>query len=426
MGEKDYLSELAANAEKPASFKEEKVEFVNKKQPNFKTIGIMAIVIVICAIGVYYFFLAPKITMLDFVGQDKTELNNWIKQEGIETSKIVVNEAYNFDYDEDVIFDQSIPAGSKIKKDVKLTVSVSLGADPDEEIVVPELMDMDASEIADWVKTNKLTNVKTTTLYSDSVAEGEVISLDLSDEELLTFTRNTKLNIVISKGKAPVKDVVLEDFTNQTKAYVASFASKNNIKVEYIEQYSDDVENGLVISQSVAADSAIKENGTLTVTISKGPTVYMPNFIGENEEEVMAWLSANGISNYKFYYRYQNAHNEGKVYYQSIASNQNLTDDDFIYLKVSKGYIDLDDFYDGVYNPDYNAKNFFELQQWVYQQNHDGDAQMPDPVANYVDSSYPKDTILKFNVDDHYLETGSTIYVDVSNGSLATLDATEE
>lgn len=53
--------------------------------------------------------------MPNFVGQTKNDVAAWVKQQGITTSGIVFKDEYNFDNDEDVILDQSIEAGKKVK-----------------------------------------------------------------------------------------------------------------------------------------------------------------------------------------------------------------------------------------------------------------------------------------------------------------------
>ena len=418
MEKKDYLKELAAEAEeKPESFREERVEYMQKEPFDYRKLLAAIAVLVIAAVAVYFLFLAPKIEMPDFVGQSKTDISNWVRQEKIETSGIVIREEYNFDNEEDTVIAQDVPAGTRVKDDVTVTFVVSKGADPDELIDFPDLKNMDSEEISEWVAENKLSRVDISTLYSNTVPEGEVISYEITQASEVDFTRSSRLNVVVSKGVAPAKTISLEDLVGQTRAYVEAYAAQNKLDITYVEVYDEDVMEGMVIAQSVAKNTDIKEGDSLTVTVSKGQVVLMKNLVGMTREEAGLWLSNNQVSSnfgQESTLRYTNEHNAGTIISQSIKAGSVIGDEDYLFVTESKGMLDLHDFAGAVYVS--GTRSLVELQNWVYEQNHNGDAQMGSPLVTYVDESTDcaAGQICRFDTAIDYLKVGTLIRVEVA------------
>lgn len=297
MSEKDFLSQFSSDGKKPDSYKEEvrvKVE-KPKKQIDPKVFIIAGVAVVVLGVLSYFLFFAPKIEMPNFVGQTKSDVAAWVKQQGITTSGIVFKDEYNFDNDEDVILDQTIEAGKKVKNDAKITFTISKGADPDEKVSVPEIKNMTKSEIESWIKENKLTKAKITTTYNETVEKDKVISYEVKGVDEADFTRSSTMNISVSKGPQPAGTVTVTDFKDKYYTEVESWAKTNKVNLEKVEVYNDKVESGKVVSQSVAANKTMKQNETLTVTVSKGKGVKVPDFYKMNKEEIEAWAAKNGI-----------------------------------------------------------------------------------------------------------------------------------
>lgn len=304
MSEKDFLSQFSGkNNSVPESFRQEerKPVYKQKKPVNKVLIAVICAVLLLILAVVYFIFFAPKIEMPNFEGKTKTDVAAWVKQQGIQPSGIIFEEDYYFDYDEDVIISQSVDAGKKVKENVKITFKSSLGADPDELIKTPDLMNMTKTEIQDWISKNKLTKTKVTTAYSEEVEEGNVISFAYSGCDEDTFTRSSTLKISVSKGPAPAGTIAVEDFTKKTYDYVETWADSKKVKLTKTEKYSDTVAVGLVISQSVESGKTMKEGETLNVVISKGKAVTIIDFSDMDENEINRWAKTNEVVVYTSY-----------------------------------------------------------------------------------------------------------------------------
>jgi|GEM_PF-1559814 len=321
MADKDFLGSIAEETQKkPASFAEEKVVRVDKKPVNVGLIVIALAALAAIGVGAYFLFFAPKITMENFVGKQVSDVSAWVRQYEIENTGIVMTKEYSTEYDENYIMAQSVKPGTKIKKDVKVTFTVSQGADPQEYINFPDLKSMELSEINAWIKENKLSNTRVSTAYDATVPENRVISYDLRNISESQFQRGSSLSITVSKGPKPAATVTVDqDFVGKDLYTLETWAQGKNLKVKSTEVSSDTVEAGKIISCSVKKDDTIKEGETITCTVSKGKVIKMVYFGGWKYEEVDEWCRDHGVElKYSTEYHMQTPKDE--LIYQQIAA----------------------------------------------------------------------------------------------------------
>ena len=334
---KDFLEQFS-NSGKPESFKEEeRIPVVKEKKPvNVKLIIILVVILLLLGVLGYFLFLAPKIEMPNFVGKTKTDVVAWVKQQGIETSGIIFEETYDFDTDEGTVLSQSVDPNKKVKENVKLNFLVSLGADPDERIKVPDLESMTKEEINEWISKNKLQKTKISTSYNDEVEENRVIDYTFTGCEEDSFTRACNLKISVSKGPTPAGKVTVEDFENKPFETAETWAKSKKVILTKSLAYSDTITEGYIISQSVASGKTINEGDTLNVVVSLGKAIYMPNMIGWDESQVGAWFSKNpGVSSY-IKHTYSDSQT-GLVIYQTIEAGKLIRKDDTLGITYSLG-----------------------------------------------------------------------------------------
>ncbi len=157
MSEKDFLSQFSDENKKPDSFKEEERIPIQKDRKPIKPWMIIVPIVTLLVLGVivWFLFLRPNIEVPDFIGKTKEDVAQWVTQQNITKTGIVFNEEYSFEYDKGQIMEQSVDAGTKVKKDAKITFKLSLGADPDEKIVFPDVMNMNQDELNTWKEENK-------------------------------------------------------------------------------------------------------------------------------------------------------------------------------------------------------------------------------------------------------------------------------
>jgi len=353
---KDFLQSLVSE-KKPASFEAEKTETVKR---NWKAIiiGVVVSLLVMVMLGVGYWFFFGSVVLPDFVGKTQEDIAVWTKETGIANNRIVVTKEFNFDIEADLIIEQSIKAGQRIGRETIISFKISEGADPSEKIAFPDLKTMDLNAIQDWINTNKLSNTKITLNYHNSIAKDALISYELKNEIELNFTRGSRLDIIISRGKQPVGEVVVPSFIGQFLTDVTTWGTTNGIIIEKTEQYSESVDIGKVISQSVAADATLQKGEKLKVTISKGKAIYMGDLVKMSKDQALAWCSSKSIiCSVEEYY---STLTKGVVYQQTKAKGTVIDSGTLVTLMVSKGQPDISTFFGTSLN---------ELNKWVSEQN---------------------------------------------------------
>ena len=66
------------------------------------------------------------------------------------------------------------------------------------------------------------------------------------------------------------KNIEVPDFFKKTKTEVETWVATNKIKMSYEEVASDTVEEGQIVSQSVAAKAKVAKEDEMTVQVSLG------------------------------------------------------------------------------------------------------------------------------------------------------------
>ena len=324
----------------PASYGEEKVVKVDtpKKQLSPAALIILAVIVVGIGFGIYWFKFAPHITMPNFVGKNISEVSTWAKQNKIDSSAIATSEpVYSMDYDKGVVVEQSVAEGKKVKKDTPITFTVSNGPDPDEKIDFPtDITSMTSSEIQAWISENKLSKAKVVSQYSDTVESGNVISYEVKNGSQEDFTRSTTLNVTCSKGPAPAGQITVENLVGKTITEVESWCNTKKVVLNKTEAFSDQVDKDKIISMDKKSGDTMKEGETLTVVVSKGKGVKIPNLVGYTEEQYNAWKADSSNSVTVVTKSVYNAAPKGSIIAQSLAAGSIVESGEVLELTVSE------------------------------------------------------------------------------------------
>nr|MCR5279765.1 PASTA domain-containing protein [Lachnospiraceae bacterium] len=112
------------------------------------------------------------------------------------------------------------------------------------------------------------------------------------------------------------------------------------LKVEIVQETSETVEEGLVISQSPDGGEKIPADSYVIIHISLGKeveTVKMPDVKGIPYEDAVLILTEHGFTMGTSEQVYNNVYAEGYVCYQNVAANTDVPKGTIIDVQVSKG-----------------------------------------------------------------------------------------
>lgn len=153
----------------------EHVEFdpTYKKRRQKKLLFIsIAVFLAIIGIMVAYYRL-NYVQVPNFQRKEIANAREWSAEEGIILN---IKNTYSFEMATNKITKQSVNSGEKIKKGKTLILTVSMGPNPDEQVILPEFAAMNANQAKDWVKKEKAENVSVIEQYDEKLQKAHLSS----------------------------------------------------------------------------------------------------------------------------------------------------------------------------------------------------------------------------------------------------------
>ncbi len=238
-------------------------------------IAIVAIVVVMKLIGTFKTSTNPTeisqeadgmSTVPNVVGKSVAEASDALAAAGL-TAKATYSEST--DYDKDFIISQDIEAGRSVATGTVMNLVVSSGKVTGTG--VPDVVGKSEAEAKVLLDTEGFTMEKDYAA-SDTVAEGNVISQ--SPLGATTAPRGSSVKVIISSGKDESM-VTVPNLVGKTEAEAKSLLENAGLIWSTVsEENNDAVPEGLVLSQTYAADSTVPAGTNVDFTVSLGAGVY--------------------------------------------------------------------------------------------------------------------------------------------------------
>ena len=188
---------------------------------------------------------------------------------------------------------QTPEAGEKVSKHTKVEVVVSSGLVGSKK-AIPDVRGMSETEAQNDLEEAGF-KVTSSFQYDDSVESGKVIST--TPEAGTKAEKGSTVTMLVSQGsnKKTVPDVRgMADATAQSTIKSYGF---NVGTVTY--DYSDSVEKGMVISQTVEPGTKASAGTSISITVSNGPKpeekIEVQSFVGQQESALKSWASSKGL-----------------------------------------------------------------------------------------------------------------------------------
>lgn len=203
-----------------------------------------------------------------------------------------------------------------------------------EKVTMPDVKGMNVDDAR-----NTLTGlgILTEVAYeeSDSVAEGVVISTDVSVGAQIEKGSTVTLTASAGTQGVEVPNVVELTFDEANTQLVSK-----GFLVNKTEGYSDTIEAGRVISQTPAEGNKAPKGSVITVTVSLGKEdtkIRVPNLIGLSEQDGTVEAIEAGLTVGSVTYIYSDEVGEGMICYQSYSHGSYVDQGTSIDIKVSQG-----------------------------------------------------------------------------------------
>ena len=315
---------------------------MGKKNNNKKNLPIIFGSIIIILYCLFNALISLKIIELhhdefipNFYNKEKDVVYTWKKDYQNHDNKIVqITEIYEYSdtIKEGNIISQNYTYPTLIKDIDELIITVSLGPDYNKEIIVKSMVGLKYDEAIKYIKENYLSNVTFKYIKMD-----DNIDTIISQSKSGTMKRCDEiiLELAINNEFIPFK---IEDLTNKEKLYAESYLRKNGMDVKLEYDYSDTILKGLVISQSLKDE--VSESSLVTLVISLGKKIYVPDIITMKQDEINNWIKENDLK-IKYIEEYSDTIPLGDIISTSTKEGDILNSNDEIIITISKGSLKM-------------------------------------------------------------------------------------
>jgi len=232
-----------------------------------------------------------KSTMIKVLGMTSAEAETELEKLGLH---LKITYGPSEDYPEGQIYEQDVQEGEIVDRSTYINVKVSTGSD---KLTIPSnLAGMSVQDARRALSTAGFTNISNTTAeeFSDTIDTGAVIGTNPSMGT--SVGKGESITLIVSKGKAPVPTTVPNLYELSESAALTKLSDAGLVAGEITKAYSDDVEEGLIISQSPSSGTSLNKGDSVSFVISRGPSkIEVPDVSGMSATAASALLKEYGF-----------------------------------------------------------------------------------------------------------------------------------
>ncbi|WP_297949845.1 Stk1 family PASTA domain-containing Ser/Thr kinase [uncultured Lactobacillus sp.] len=180
-------------------------------------------------------------------------------------------------------------AGNSLERGKSVDLIVSSGSSM---VKVPDMVGKNYDEAAEKLE-NMGFDVVREDQYSNKVDPDRIISQSIAAGVEVKPTQTT-ITLVVSRGKQArlhQKMITLKDLSNYSLKSAQDYAKEHGLTLQINQEYSDDVEKGMVISMDPGPGTKVERGSTVTIKVSRGPKedkettitkTFTVNYVGSN------------------------------------------------------------------------------------------------------------------------------------------------
>ncbi len=367
---------------------------------------ILVVIIMLAVIGFAVWHFSRLVEMPDLVGKTVANAQEFSRQHNI---TLDVSEEFSLESDGNIL-SQDVVAGTNIYKDSRLGLTVSKGADPDEQITLPDFSTLDRLGAQEWITKNQADGLSVTQEFSDTVENGKFIRIEFrsSDVSADNYRRREYATVFYSKGAQVFeKNIKMPDLSGQPLADVEAWAVKNELVLTTTEADSDTVEAGSIISQSVAVGEMLAKKDSIAVVVSLGKASVVPNFANFTADNA---ASADEQIQVEVETRFHGKVAYGKLISQSVAAGTRLKPGETTTVKLvyslGKPYL-----------KDYRGVTEGELPALFFEDYTSKGANITYKIKR-VNSSEAKGTVVAMSTYSKFVSMNFEVTIEISKGNL--------
>jgi beta-lactam-binding protein with PASTA domain/predicted Ser/Thr protein kinase len=227
-------------------------------------------------------FGGPSVRVPRVVGRDVDRARDILEEAGFE----VDTKSRNSPRPEDQVLAQDPEGGERAEEGSTVVLTISAGR---RQTTVPDVEGLPLDEARTELEDAHLEVGATSEEASEEVPEGEVISQDPPADERVD--RGSEVDLVVSSGP---EVVTVPDVINQPEDSAIAEIEAAGLNEEVERAPSDDVDEGLVISQDPGPGEPAQAGDTVRILVSEGSEERsMPDVTGQDGDEAESFLESD-------------------------------------------------------------------------------------------------------------------------------------
>ena len=182
--------------------------------------------------------------------------------------------------------------GAELDDEGTLTLIVSGGPEP---VPLPDLFNYTEGEARTILDEADLAVGAIVGVFNETVGEGRVVTwgTEAEGERPSKLPKGSEVDLQVSQGPEPR---TLPELEGAPRADAEAELVELGLQVTVTEEFSDEVEAGLVIRTDPPAGQQVAKDGPVTLFVSKGPDlIAVPDVIGMSLDEAVDTLEAAGF-----------------------------------------------------------------------------------------------------------------------------------
>ena len=276
---------------------------------------------------------------------------------------------------------------------------------------MPSLVGMTEEEARELLESKNIKIKDTRYSEDENVASGVVISQ--IPENGIKVKENTEVvELVISKNEKG-KTFIVANYVGKDIKEVENELNNGNFRFSIIQEVSETVPEGIVISQSPYSNLEVEEGTLIEIRVSLGPEVgevTMPNLVGKTLLEAKKILADNNLALGEEKYAQDSKKGDGIVLKQSITKGTKIKEGKKVDLTINVNKLPTQTIYINIANKAPNKDSFVVKvklgSEVVYEKRHTrADGEIGIPISGsgnqllqvYIDGKLDSEQVMKFN-----------------------------
>ena len=204
------------------------------------------------------------------------------------------------------------------------------------QVQIPDLVEMKIDDAKTKLDELKLKYSITEEFSPEGKEVGLIMAQEPKYQENYKINEETIIKLTVSKG---LEMVTVPKVTGLTKDEAILKLDVANLAVEIAEEINDKIQEGVVISQDVEADTEIAKNSTIKIVVSLGrgiKEVTVPYLIGKTEEDAKKAISEAELKVGNVRYETDTTKSNGVVLKQSIEADKTVDEQTPVTITINK------------------------------------------------------------------------------------------